>query len=144
MPEITGRYQKVLSYPLPKVVRFAFYLVMILFTLFQQTRSLEELAEILVTATLLVQCGYMLYMLLKRRVNSPLWRVGAAFAVLFLILGPAVMVEQLAYTRAMLPLTLVFNLLIIRETPPNFLFWFITGNAGLYIGLATAFLKMIQ
>ena len=103
--------------------------------------SLEAAAEILVTLTLLVQGAYILT---KPRLKSPLWRLGAAFLLLYLILGPAVMAEQLAYTRAALPLTLAFNLLIVEEVPAKFAFWFITGNAGIYAGLGAAFLKMIK
>lgn len=103
--------------------------------------SLEAAAEILVTLTLLVQGAYILT---QPRLNSPLWRLGAAFLLLYLILGPSVMVEQLAYTRAALPLTLAFNLLIVEEVPAKFIFWFITGNAGIYAGLGAAFLKMIK
>jgi hypothetical protein len=109
--------------------------------IFRQTGSLESAAEIIVTLTLLFQGGYLFY---KPRLNSSFWRVGVAFLFLFLCLGPSVMEEQLAYTRAVLPLTLIFNLLIIEERSMRFLFWFTAGNAGLYLGLVAAFLKMVR
>lgn len=45
------------------------------------------------------------------------WRVGAAFALLFVVLGPAVWEDSTAATaaRAVIPMTLAFNILLPRD-----------------------------
>ena len=43
------------------------------------------------------------------------WRAGAAFALLFAVLGPAVWTDAAAAARAVIPMTLAFNILLPRE-----------------------------
>jgi len=78
--------------------------------------------------SLLVQASYFA---VRRELRSPLWWLGATFAVLFLSLTHLVLVEQLASTRTVLPLTLAFNLLLARERGRFFWFYFVAGNFGL-------------
>lgn len=57
---------------------------------------------------------------------SPWWRIGAAYALLLLFLGPWVWSGYWAACRAVLPMTIAFNLLL----PANRYFWplLIAGN----------------
>lgn len=60
---------------------------------------------------------------------NPWWRVGVAYGVLLLFLGPWVWSGYWAACRAVLPLTIAFNLLL----PANRAFWplLILGNLSL-------------
>jgi hypothetical protein len=48
------------------------------------------------------------------------WRVGAVFAVLFALLGPAVWEDYAAAARAVIPMTLAFNILLPRDQKWSF------------------------
>ena len=66
--------------------------------------------------------------------RSPWWRLGAAYAVLMLVLGPAVWEgHSLAVSRVMIPLTVAFNVMLPRCR----FYWplFILGNAAAAHGL---------
>lgn len=108
--------------------------------LFAQNRSIESLAECLVSISLLGQGAYLL---VNRQPKKVLWLTGVVFFSLFCVLGSSVMVEQLAYTRAVLPLTLAFNMLLKTEMTEKFLGWWLLGNSGLFFGLIAALLKML-
>ncbi|HLP26971.1 MAG TPA: hypothetical protein VK477_14920, partial [Acidobacteriota bacterium] len=62
----------------------------------------------------------------RRDPASPWWRIGAAYSVLLLFLGPWVWSGYWAACRAVLPLTIAFNLLL----PAGRTFWplLIVGN----------------
>jgi hypothetical protein len=47
--------------------------------------------------------------------DHPIWLMGIGFTFLLFCLGNSVLVEQLAYTRAVLPLTISFNLLLLDQ-----------------------------
>jgi len=69
-----------------------------------------------------------------RRVPSdPWWRIGAAYGVLMVFLGPWVWSGYWAACRAVLPLTVAFNLLL----PAGRCFWplWIAGNLTLLHGV---------
>lgn len=61
-----------------------------------------------------------------RQPEHPWWRVGAAYSLLLLLLGPWVWSGYWAACRAVLPLTIAFNLLL----PPGRAFWplWVAGN----------------
>ena len=61
-----------------------------------------------------------------------LFGLGAAWAVLFLFLGPQVWGEQYASTRVLLPLTFAFNVRLHSAAGARGdRAWFVAGNAGL-------------
>lgn len=90
-----------------------------------------SLFTLLSTLSLLAQAGYLLA---RPRMDSPFWRLGIAFAALFLFFSEPLFAEQLAYCRAVLPLTLAFNALLIANDDNRFLPWFAAGNAGMAFG----------
>lgn len=93
------------------------------------TAILEFLAPI----SLMAQA---IYFLSRPRPADSTWRFGIGFALLALILGPAVWEEQAASTRILLPMTFAFNLLIHPlESKREYTLWFIAGNVGLIWGL---------
>ncbi len=86
---------------------------------------------LLATLGLTVQAGFILTR--WRRFNEAWWRVGAAYAGLMLLLGPAVWEGHPgAATRALLPLTLAFNVLAHRTRA--ILAWLVLGNLGVFAG----------
>jgi hypothetical protein len=76
-----------------------------------------------------------LYLLMNINLNNAYWRVGIASAVLFLFLGEEVLLQDIAFCRALLPLTFSFNFLL-KDKDKNFFFWFILGNIGLFGGIS--------
>ena len=54
--------------------------------------------------------------------------------MLFFFFGQPMFSEQIAYCRAILPLTLAFNALLIERDEKHFWVWFVAGNAGLAWG----------
>jgi len=75
------------------------------------------------------------YFIVWRNLNCVFWWMGAAFAILFVCLTSVVLVEEIAFTRAILPLTLAFNLRLARQKGLPFIFYFIAGNVGMGWGL---------
>ncbi len=87
--------------------------------------------ELLAPLSLLVQIGYLLW---RRDYRSPYWRMGIGFAIGFLVLSPDVFIDQYSFTRDVIPLTLAFNIGLMREEGTGFLWWFLAGNVGLLSG----------
>ena len=74
-----------------------------------------------------------LYLLLQPRPRAVLWRMGLPFALLLWFLGPAVWNSYLAAARALLPMTVAFNLLLLQDLRPapsgwKPWAWFAAGN----------------
>ena len=77
-------------------------------------------------------CAQAIYLVIHPRVHIPAWRLGIGFAVLLLVLGPSVWVDQNAYSRVLLPLTMAFNLLIHQNEQGRAYFaWYVAGNTGM-------------
>ena len=77
-------------------------------------------------------CTQAVYLFIHPRVRMPAWRLGIGFAALLVVLGPNVWVEQNAYCRVLLPLTMAFNLLIHQhEQGRAYRAWYIAGNTGM-------------
>lgn len=101
-------------------------------------RVLTELSpgainSLLVIAGLLTQA---VFLWTHRRLDDPLWRIGAAFTLLLLILGGPVWELPSAACRYMLPLTIAVNLQLVREpATPHRWWWFLAGNACLPFGV---------
>ena len=98
--------------------------------------ALSTGADLLVWATLLATVGLTVqaaFFLARPRWQDRWWRIGAAFAALFLFLGSAVW-EGLpgASTRVLLPLNLAFNVLVLRTRAP--LWWLLAGNLTVAAG----------
>lgn len=66
----------------------------------------------------------------KREIGAGWWRVGAAYSVLLLILGPWVWSGYWAACRALLPMTIAFNLRLPANTRSFWPLW-ILGNSTL-------------
>ena len=88
--------------------------------------------ELLAPISLMVQ---VCHLLVRRDPKSPYWRMGIGFAFGYLLLSPSVFVDQLSFTRDMIPLALAFNIAMMKEKGWRFAVWFVTGNIGLCWGL---------
>lgn len=78
----------------------------------------------------LVQAGSLVW---RRNAESIWWRIGIAHAGLFVVLGPWVWSGYWAAARALLPLTVAFNLLL--PAGRAFWPWWVLGNLSLVHGL---------
>jgi hypothetical protein len=91
----------------------------------------------LAVSSLLVQLALtvqLLFLFLRPQWNNPWWRVGAAYGVLLLCLGPAVWEGYLsAATRVLLPMALAFNVLAVRTRAGAL--WLILGNLTVLNGI---------
>jgi hypothetical protein len=88
-----------------------------------------------VVLPLLVQA---LYLLVRPRPSSPWWRVAIAYVVLMLLLDTVVWSPANgAITRVMLPMTVGFNVLLIKGEVRGRRFWpwFVAGNLHLFPAL---------
>jgi hypothetical protein len=90
--------------------------------------NLFTLSELLAPISLTVQAAYLLK---KPRFDSAIWRMGIVFAGFFFFVGSSVLMQQLNYTRAFLPLSIAFNLVLMRSKEKFFGRWFLLGNLGL-------------
>jgi hypothetical protein len=78
----------------------------------------------------------LVYLAWKPRWSCPWWRTGAAVAVLMVFLGPAVWGGfPNAASRVLLPLTIAFNVLLVRHRAR--LAWFLAGNLSVFAGVHT-------
>ena len=76
------------------------------------------------------------YLAWRPRPGCPWWRVGAAYAVLCACLGPAVWGGfPGAAVRVLLPLTLAFNVRVVRDRAA--LLWLLAGNLSLFTAIHT-------
>ena len=89
--------------------------------------------ELLAIFSSLVQ---VVFLAARPRWRDPLWRAGAAFALLFLFLSDAVWHDTIDYSRTVLMMTVAFNLLLAEvQSARVFLILLVAGNAGLLGGL---------
>jgi hypothetical protein len=84
--------------------------------------------ELIAPLSMLVQA---VHLAIWRDPRSPLWWLGATFALLFICLGHPVTVEEIASARTVLPMTLAFNLRLAAQRGGVFWSYFIAGNVGL-------------
>jgi hypothetical protein len=70
------------------------------------------------------------YLAVRRHYHAPWWRVAAGYAVLMLLIDRVLWDPTTgAITRVMLPMTVGFNILLLRETrAARFWPWFVAGN----------------
>lgn len=102
---------------------------------FTDLRTAGEVAlmwtTILATLALTIQA---VYLVAHPQVRDRWWRLGAAYVLLFVVLGTAVWEGYPgAATRVLLPMTLAFNVLAARNR--SSLAWLIAGNLAIGSGL---------
>ena len=98
----------------------------------QKPASSYEIERLLAPFSLLAQTVYLLW---RRDTQSAYWRMGIGFAVAYVFLSPDVFVEQLSFTRDVIPLTVAFNIAMMKERSWQFASWFLVGNIGLWWAL---------
>jgi hypothetical protein len=82
------------------------------------------------------------YLASRPRPQSFLWRIGITFGVAGAFLGPPPFVNQLSFTRDLLPMTIAFNAALLEENLRSFPRWFAVGNVGLGIGFGALVVKI--
>jgi len=90
--------------------------------------------EVCVIVPLLIQAAFVAT---RPQVRDPWWRVAAGYVLLMLIIDRVLWAPSTgAITRVMLPLTVGFNALLMREPRPSrFWPWFVGGNLHVIPGL---------
>jgi len=78
------------------------------------------------------------YLWLNRSWADPFWRLGVVFSVVLVVLGPKVWEAPLAACRDVLPMTIAFNILLLRRARPSWQL-FAWGNACSLYGLFKVF-----
>jgi hypothetical protein len=102
------------------------------FAEFHSHQNIFSATELLAPVSLLVQLVWLL--VVARRWDCRHWRIGAAFGVASALMSHAPFVEQMSYCRDTIPMTLAFNIGLMRCKTRAFLPWFIAGNIGLTWG----------
>lgn len=82
-------------------------------------------------------CVQFLYFVVSARANwrERWWRVGAPFALLFAVLGPVVWEDYTAVARTVIPMTLAFNILLVRDCDRCSFSLCLLGNLSLLHGV---------
>jgi hypothetical protein len=75
------------------------------------------------------------YLVSRPRLDSFYWRVAISFGIASCFLSDEPLGSDVSFTRDLLPMTIGFNTLLMRESPAKFSFWFVAGNIGLFSGL---------
>jgi hypothetical protein len=82
--------------------------------------------------SLLAELAYLIW---PPRLDSFYWRVAISFGIASCFLSDEPLGSDVSFTRDLLPMTIGFNTLLMRESPAKFSFWFVAGNIGLFSGL---------
>jgi hypothetical protein len=82
--------------------------------------------------SLLVELAYLMS---RPRLDSFYWRVAISFGIASCFLSDEPLGSDVSFTRDLLPMTIGFNVLLMRESPIKFTLWFLAGNIGLFSGL---------
>jgi hypothetical protein len=85
----------------------------------------------------------LVYLALRPRFDSFYWRVAISFGIASCFLSDDPFGSDVSFTRDLLPMTIGFNVLLMRESPVNFLVWFVAGNIGLFSGLVGLIQNML-
>jgi hypothetical protein len=83
------------------------------------------------------------YLVSRPRLDSFYWRVAISFGVASCFLSDDPLGSDVSFTRDLLPMTIGFNILLMREAPAKFSFWFVGGNIGLFSGLVALIQKIL-
>jgi hypothetical protein len=97
----------------------------------KQILDLRSMANLLAPMSLIVQATHLL---VRRDTVSPYWRMGFGFVFVYL-LDTDMFDSQVSFTRVLIPLTVTFNIAMMKERGWQFALWFVAGNTGLYWGL---------
>jgi hypothetical protein len=90
-----------------------------------------RLMEFLAPLSAMVQ---VCYFAVWRTPRCAYWRIGVGFAIMFIFLSSVAFVEQIAFCRMVLPMTIAFNIGLMQQKGYAFAFNFIAGNVGLVWG----------
>jgi hypothetical protein len=97
-----------------------------------QTLVSGHLGTGLAGVSLLAELGYLVS---RPRLDSFYWRVAISFGIASCFLSDEPLGSDVSFTRDLLPMTIGFNTLLMRESPAKFAVWFVAGNIGLFSGL---------
>jgi hypothetical protein len=87
-----------------------------------------RLFELLAPLSAMVQACYFA---IWRSPRCAYWRMGVGFAVMFIFFTPVIFEEQIGFCRIVLPMTIAFNIGLMRQQGSAFAFNFFAGNLGL-------------
>jgi hypothetical protein len=98
-----------------------------------------RLSKLLALLSLLVQLAYLIR---RPQLSSFYWRIAISYGIVGSLLGSGPLGGEASFTRDLLPMTIGFNVLMLKEPQPGFPFWFLAGNIGLCFGLVRALIQI--
>lgn len=91
--------------------------------------------------SLLVQLAYLVR---RPQLSSFYWRFAISFAITGSLLSNDPFGGESSFTRDLLPMTIGFNILLLKEPRAGFPVWFCAGNIGLSFGLVRAVIQIFS
>lgn len=100
-----------------------------------------KLFEFLSPLSLVFQVAYLA---INIKPADAFWRMGVAFALLFICLGTATFVDEVSFCRSVLPMTVAFNLQLLSLKGRAYISCFLAGNLGLGFGAYEMLLFLVR
>jgi hypothetical protein len=100
----------------------------------------RKVYAVIAALSLVVQ---LIYLGWRPQYTSFYWCIGVSFAVASCLMSDDPFTSDVSFTRDLLPVTVGFNALLIREPPRRFCYWFLGGNIGLASGVVAAIGKIL-
>jgi hypothetical protein len=85
----------------------------------------------------------LIYLGWRPQYTSFYWCIAVSFALASCLMGDDPFTSDVSFTRDLLPVTVGFNALLIKESPRKFCYWFLAGNIGLASGVVAAIGKIV-
>jgi hypothetical protein len=105
--------------------------------------SLIAHAKVFAVFAALSLLAQLVYLALRPRFDSFYWRAAISFGIASCFLSDDPFGSDVSFTRDLLPTTIGFNVLLMRESSAKFPVWFVTGNIGLLSGLVGLIRRML-
>lgn len=99
----------------------------------------RKVYAVLAALSLVVQ---LIYLGWQPQYTSFYWCIAVSFAFASCLMSDDPFTSDVSFTRDLLPVTVGFNALLIKESPRGFCYWFLGGNIGLASGVVAAIGKI--
>jgi hypothetical protein len=100
----------------------------------------RKVYAVIAALSLMIQ---LIYLACRPQYTSFYWCIAASFAFASCLMDDDPFTSDVSFTRDLLPVTVGFNALLIKESPRKFCYWFLAGNIGLASGVVAAIGKIV-